>query len=236
MHSSGCLFLRGRKVFVDKGDVFWDFWCVLSHSLIHSVNKSIGENLIWYRYKWLKNYPGPLSVESCWNWGDTGKYGELDTELLMCLTSTEWRRITSFDLLMMLLLMQPMMLAAFFPARAHYCTCWGWCPPWPPRHFLQSCFLAGQSPAHPGTWMCRTCICLGWSSWDSSLTFSAACGGPSEWQHNQPPGVSVAPPSSVLSVDLLKVHTVSTGKSLMSRWNSTDPISVSWVIALVTDQ
>lgn len=128
----------------------------------------------------------------------------------------------------MILLMQPMMLAAFFPAKAH---CWHMLSLVSPRTctaFSAKLLSSSQSPAHLSTRSCSSpgaglCICFGWSSWDSALPISPAWGGPSEWQHNQPSGVSVAPPSSILSVNLLKVHSVSTCKSLLDRLNSVGP-------------
>lgn len=82
--------------------------------------------------------------------------------------------------------------------------------------------------SHPGTWTCSSpgaelCVCLDWSSWDSSLPISPAYGGPSEWQHKQLSCVSVPPPSSELSINLLKMHSASTCKSLMNGLNNVGP-------------
>jgi len=50
----------------------------------------------------------------------------------------------------------------------------------------------------------------------------------------QPSDVSTAPSSFILSVNLLRVHSVPVSRSLMKMWNSIDPGVSPWVTPLVT--
>ncbi|KAK4828728.1 hypothetical protein QYF61_000719 [Mycteria americana] len=54
------------------------------------------------------------------------------------------------------------------------------------------------------------------------------------WMAAQPSGISATPPSFVSSVNLLKVHSAPTSRSLMKMLNRTEPSTDSWGTLLVT--
>lgn len=73
--------------------------------------------------------------------------------------------------------------------------------------------------------MCRAWHCPVLTSWGSCLPISLACWGISKWQHTD---------GGVSSVNLLRLHSVLSSRSLMKMWNSTGCSMDVWGTPLVT--
>lgn len=127
------------------------------------------------------------------------------TQHSWCLTSTDyWSRITSLDLLAMLLLMQPRTPSAFFAARAHCCL-------------IISLVITRIFPSKlPSS---QLVLFL-----SRSRTFLWHFPSPLRhlWMAAQLSGLSATPPSFVSPVNLLRVHPVPLSRSLMTL-NRTGP-------------
>ena len=163
----------------------------------------------------------------------------LDPGLQVCLTSAEQRGgVTSPDLLAVLCLMQPRRSLAAFGTRAHCCLVVNLVPTRTPRAFSAKLFRSWSAPSM--YWCmdlflprCRTLhfpslnFMRFLSAHSSSLLRSLGMAA-------QPSGVSATPRSLVSSAYFLRVHSVTTSRSVMKMLNSMRSGINCWGTPLVT--
>lgn len=113
----------------------------------------------------LQSFAGPTEVSPCLSyWG-----AQNQTKHSRCVTPQFRGEGSSFWTASNASLIQPRKPLTSFASRAHCCSCWAWCPPVPPRPFLQSCFPASQH------WYNQLFLPRSRTSQDSCQSLFSAC-------------------------------------------------------------